>query len=261
MEKGYNLRTEMLQTMRSKLLWLIIGMISFGCASDDPLDIIGPGDGIVGVAGSTSRFVINDNYLYIVTETDLKVIELEANGQSSLVRSMPAVDVLETIFIYGDYLFLGAQEGVYIYDISEPDLPSYISKYVHQTACDPIIASGGFAYLTLRDGTNCRNQSENFLITLDISDIGQPVAVDTIVMSRPRGLGIYNGDLYVGEGIYGLKKFDISTPYEPKLDTFYTDIPCNDLIGLSSHLIITYNHAISQFLVDSDTLTELSIIQ
>ena len=247
--------------MKQLSIFLILVVLVLGCSDDPELNVFGPGDGIEGIGVSSSRFVIKDNYLYLATETDLKVIELGADGQSEVVRTMPGLDVLETIYIYGEYLFLGAQNGVYIYDITERDLPSYISKYDHQTACDPVIAKGDFAYLTLRNGTTCREASINYLITLDISEIGQPIPVDTIEMIRPRGLTFYDGDLYVGEGVYGLKKFDLSTPYQPVLDTFYTKVPCNDLIGLPSHLILTYNNGISQYLVDADTLEQLSIIQ
>ncbi|MFY0605588.1 MAG: hypothetical protein JXR10_02665 [Cyclobacteriaceae bacterium] len=248
--------------MRRILTIMIVAMSIFSCADNDESNIsLGPGEGAVGVGGSTARFVIKGDYLYIVTDVELKVLKLTTGQKPQLVSEIPTTRGLETIFNLGNYLFLGAEDGVYIYNLINPANPSFITRYVHQLACDPVIAQGSFAYLTLRDGTDCRGTGTNQLITLDISDINSIVAVDTINMLRPRGLTIFEGDLYVSEGAFGTKKFDISTPYRPHQDTLYDHIPSNDLIGLSDVLIVTENRGVSQFNSINDTLTLLSQIR
>lgn len=244
---------------KALILFGVFVLVLMGC-EDDVSDFLGVGEGATGVGGSTSRFVIKGDYLYIATETELKVLQL-GTDVTNVVESLPTLGDLETIFSLGDYLFIGAASGVYLYDIQEPTSPQYITRYVHQTACDPVIASGNFAYVTLREGNACGSSSDNQLITLDISDIDNPVAVDVVSMRSPRGLALYQGNLYVGEGIYGLKKFDLSDPSKPKLDTFYINIQCNDLIPLDSHLIITENNGVHQYLVNADSINLLSTIE
>ncbi|MEQ8472954.1 MAG: hypothetical protein RIC35_17300 [Marinoscillum sp.] len=246
--------------MRKYTTIVLLIVLLASCAADGDNFMLGPGDGAVGIAGSTSRFIIKGEYLYIATDTKLKVMRLQENGATE-VSSLPSLGDLQTIFSYGDYLFLGSESGVYIYDIQDRAAPEFLSIYWHQTACDPVIVQGRFAYLTIRDGVNCRGEVANQLITLDITDVMEPIAVDTIQMISPRGLTIYQGDLYVGEGFAGLKRFDISSPYQPKLDTFYTQVPANDMIALESHLIITESNGVNQYVLESESLNLLSQIK
>lgn len=236
-------------------------LMLFGCAQTDSNITFGPGDGITGVAGSTSRFIVKNGYLYIATDTRLKVIAINAKDGGEEVASVASPEDLETLFSYGDYLFLGGSGSVQVYSIQDPASPNYLTRYYHQTGCDPVIATQNFAYLTIRDGATCSNRGGNMLITLDISDINDPVATDTIDMIRPRGLAMFDGSLYVGEGIYGLKKFDLTVPHHPALDTFYQEIPTNDLIGLESQLIITANDGVSQYELEENMLNLISTIQ
>jgi hypothetical protein len=194
-----------------------------------------------------------------LSNNNLKVLDIsDAQLAPVVVSKMEVPANLETIFRRGQNLFLGADNGVYIYDVSLPEKPAYISRYQHQTGCDPVIANNQFAYVTIRDGNACGRNSVNQLITLDISELANPVSRSVLDMIRPRGLGFFQGDLYVGEGIYGLKKFDISEGFNPQLDTFYTAIPANDLIGLSNSLLITSNAGIAQYAKEGEALQLIS---
>lgn len=253
----------MLQKMRKTIFAICILCLNYiwSCASDSDSNIsLGPGNGASGVGGSTARFTIYGQFMYIVTASNLKVLSLIKPGEPELIKSLPLTSRLETVFIFEDNLFIGSQDGMFIYSLDHPSSPEYRATFRHQTACDPVIVNGNFAYITIREGQTCWNQSVNQLITVDISDLNNPVQMDTINMIRPRGLTIYDGSLYVGEGIYGLKKFDISTPYKPKLDTFFTHIQCNDMIGLPANLIVTSNEGVSQYLSAGDSLQLLSKI-
>ena len=247
-------------------LAILILVICGGCASEDGgVDFFGPGDGaagVVGIAGSTSRFIIKNNYLYIATDDRLKVLDLSSEDKSAEeVASLPTLGDLETIFAFGNNLFIGAESGVYLYDITNPASPEFLSRYEHQTACDPVIANQGFAYLTIRGGTDCRGENVNRLITLNIADVENPEAVDTLDMISPRGLAFYENQLFVGEGIFGLKRFDLTVPYAPVLDTFYTNVPANDMIALPQHLIVTQSQGIHQYGVAADSLNLLSVLK
>ena len=55
---------------------------------------------------------------------------------------------IETIFNRGNHLFLGSMRGMYIYDITNPAVPTFVSEFQHGTACDPVVVDGE---LRLRD--------------------------------------------------------------------------------------------------------------
>lgn len=229
------------------------------CSSDDSGFSLGPGNGTTSIAGSTSEFTIINNHLYVLLGSKLKAFEISSNNVPPLLVSVTDVPAnLETIFTRGNDLFIGADNGVYIYDVSLPDRPILISFYRHQTGCDPVIANEQFAYVTIREGNDCGRNNINELITLDISNLENPISTSIIDMVRPRGLGFFQGNLYVGEGIFGLKKFNLEEAYHPELDTFYREIPANDLIGLSETLLITSNEGISQYEGAGDSLKLLS---
>lgn len=251
----------MLQKKMKKTFYLLMSIfLASACASDDSSNItLGPGEGVVGVGGSTARFTINGDRLYVVTNEKLKTLGLENPGKPELIHSNGTFGELETIFSYGENLFLGARNGIYVYSLANRDQPEYITRYSQQSACNPIFAKGDFAYITVRADQSCRNQLVNQLITIDISDISRPIHLDTVEMLRPRGLTIYNDQLYVGEGALGLKRFDLTIPYRPRLDTFYTSIAANDLIAVSGgQLIITANQGVSQYLQQNEE--DLSLI-
>lgn len=143
-----------------------------------------------------------------------------------------------------------------IYGINQDGSPSYVSDYSHTTACDPVIANDNFAYVTIRSGLTCTNDffDVNQLITLDISDITRPYDVDHDQMINPRGLAFFNGDLFVGEGESGLKRFSLANPSNPELIEYYDNIAANDMIALDKTLIITRDEGIFQFGIEEDTL-------
>jgi hypothetical protein len=245
--------------MMKKINSILLLLFLFSCDSNDVGVSLGPGNGVTSTSGSTSGFTIINNHLYVLSNNTLKVLEISAAGlEPVLVNHIQVFGNLETIYKKGITLFLGADNGVYIYDVSQPESPTRISVYSHQTGCDPVIANDQFAYVTLRDGNNCGRNSINQLITLDITDLENPVSLSVIEMIRPRGLCFFQGDLYVGEGIYGLKKFDITEGYDPQIDTFYTEIAANDLIGLSETLLITSNAGISQYSKNGEDLALIS---
>ncbi|MEP0366735.1 MAG: hypothetical protein ABJN36_01400 [Cyclobacteriaceae bacterium] len=244
----------------ARLILIFTTLLVFSCGSDDSGFTLGPGNGVSGIGGSTARFTISGNYMYMANNSHLKVMELTNPAEPKLVHEQTLKVHLETVFASADYLYVGSRQEMLIFTLALPHEPRYISNVSHQTACDPVIVTGNTAYMTIHDGQVCRGLQVNLLITADVSDPTNPIQTDTISMIKPLGLTIYNGDLYVGEGIYGLKKFDITDPLHPKLDTFYQKIASNDMIGLSDRLIITADNGISQYAVEQDTLVLQSLI-
>ena len=168
-----------------------------------------------GVGGSMARFTLANGRLYAVDNNDLRVFSLAQPVQPTLVNTVAVGWGIETIFPHQNRLFIGSTNGMFIYDINSPNSPTYISQLAHANACDPVFVSGDYAYVTLREGTFCQG-FDNQLDLVNISNIFNPVLEKTFPMKHPHGLSINNNTLFLCEGKYGLKVFDVSDPL--KLD-------------------------------------------
>lgn len=171
----------------------------------------GLGNGSTGVGGSMARFTIAKDHLYMVSEFDLKVFELSNPLQPSQTNTISLGWGIETIFPHGDQLYIGSNSGMFIFDNSSPSNPTMLSALAHATACDPVFVKDNFAYVTLRDGTFCEGFN-NQLDLIDISDLRNPTLVKSFNMDNPHGLSIDGNNLFLCEGSYGLKVFDIEQP-------------------------------------------------
>lgn len=169
--------------------------------------------GGVGTGGSMARFTIVGDYLYALEDWEMDVISLVDPKQPSYLSSVQMGWGIETIFPHKDKLFIGSMTGMFIYDNSDPANPTFLSGFEHARACDPVYVKDDIAYVTLRDGTACTGTS-NQMDLVDISDIENPSLLETFQMDHPHGLSIRGNDLYLCEGVNGLKVFDITDPME-----------------------------------------------
>jgi len=121
-----------------------------------------------GVAGSMARFMLNDQYLYLISlPWRLKTVDVTTPSQLLVKDSVDVPRTMETLYRLGSKLFIGTTTGMLIYDISIPEKPVQISSYEHITACDPVVVDDKYAYVTLRTGNRCTNGS-NLLEVIDI---------------------------------------------------------------------------------------------
>lgn len=171
----------------------------------------GSSNGGSGIGGSMARFTIAKDHLYIVTDWQLQVLQLENLSQPTLTSEIELWGGIETIFPHGDELYIGSNSGMFIFDNSTPSAPVQLSSLLHATACDPVFVKDQYAYVTLRDGTECQG-FVNQLELIDISDLRNPILVETFKMDNPHGLSIGGNTLFLCEGDYGMKVFDISDP-------------------------------------------------
>ncbi|MBR9923217.1 MAG: hypothetical protein GYB31_20495 [Bacteroidetes bacterium] len=173
-----------------------------------------------GTGGSMARFTLYDDYLYTVDEYDLRVFDLSSPTTPALANTVSVGWGIETIFPYEDKLFIGSQSGMFIFDNSNPLSPNQLSEFRHATACDPVYVKDNYAYVTLRDGTPCQGYT-NELDLIDISNLSNPELVEAFKMDNPHGLSIDGNSLFLCEGEFGLKTFDIEDP--TKLDKHKID--------------------------------------
>ncbi len=240
-----------------KLMLMIIPLIMWSCSMDGGSEDIGIWDGnVTGTGGSTARFTITGDFLYVVNNSELKAFDISQEEDPTLTSNTVIDWGVETVFGYRDKLFIGTQFGMFVYDISPDGSPVYLSEFGHVTACDPVIANDQFAYVTIRSGVFCNEFIDEVddLITLDVSDLRNPYQVSRIDMINPRGLTFFQGDLYVGEGESGMKRFSLKDPSNPQIFNFYPEIAANDMIGLDSILIVTGTEGVFQFGIKPDTV-------
>ncbi|MBO0935795.1 hypothetical protein J2I47_04465 [Fibrella sp. HMF5335] len=217
------------------------------CACSAASDTATPTTG-AGTGGSTARFTVADNFLYVLQKQSLLSYDVStsqnpvAGGNVALYGNSP-----ETIFPFGKYLLLGTPTGILFYDRSlKPATPTYVSTYHHWFSCDPVVAQGTIAYATLRSGTPCRT-GQNALETVDISDPTKPKLIRSYPMTNPRGLGIDDKTLFVGEGESGLRVFDATDPASLREIAFFKNISTYDLIPARNVLIVTGTGGIYQY--------------
>ncbi len=243
-----------------KLLFVLLVALT-GCEADKS----GTVDPQSGKGGSMARFAITGNSLYIVDDQSLHSYDISApdNPQKSGSKSLGIG--IETIFPYQNNLFIGAQDGMYIFNNADPSNPQLISKYQHVQSCDPVVVQDNYAYVTLRGGSTCRNgaTTNSSLDVVDLSDLANPKILHTQNMLTPYGLGVSGKLLFVCDGTHGLKTFNIQNPQLPVFLSQNTSVDAYDVIVRNSRsLILIGKKGLYQFSFNEDKgdLTLLSQI-
>jgi len=210
-----------------------------------------------GQGGSLARFKIVKNYLYAVEWSSISVFDISDLDNPKTLEDVYTNGAIETIYNQGDILFLGGTQGMYIYDISEPSKPTFVSEFIHGTACDPVVVDGDYAYVTLRGGNSCGN-TESGLYIVDVSDLAKPELRKFYEMDEPFGLGFKQEKLFVCDGASGLKVYDKSDVDNLKLLNHFEDIVTFDVIPLQNSLLMIGDKVLYQYEYLDDDIRLLS---
>ncbi len=209
-----------------------------------------PGGTTVGIGGSTARFTITENHLYTVDRSNLRVFSLLNATAPKMASNVGIGWDIETIFPYDDKLFIGGMNGMQIFDATDPEAPKFLANFQHARACDPVVAQGNRAYVTLREGTFCQGFN-NQLDVLDITEITQPKLIKTYPLHKPIGLSITGDVLMICESDQGLKVFDAKDDLaiDKNQLSHLNDFDAFDVIALEkeSLAIITGKNGIYQY--------------
>lgn len=192
-----------------------------------------------GAGGSTARFTISGNYLYVVDNYSLKAFDISNPAAAPVLKSKTTIGVnIETIFPYQDKLFIGSSQSMYIYSLANPASPQQIGTATYQVrmACDPVVAKDSTAYATLNGSGPCGG-SMSALVVYDIKNITSPVLKTTIPVTSPYGLGVSDSALYVCDGPAGLRVYNVKNTYQPAQGSFITGRTFYDVIPYGNLLI------------------------
>jgi hypothetical protein len=200
-----------------------------------------------GTAGSMAGMVLINDYLYAISERHtLGVVNVAAASSPSLLSTIYAGFDLETIYPFRNQLFLGSAEGVYIYDLSNPAQPVSQGQFTHGTACDPVIADGDFAYVTLHAGSACGGAS-NELDVVNIQKPAQSQLLRTYPQTKPMGLCKDGNLLFVCDGPFGVKIYNAQDPGNLKLLSVTGGGQAYDVIASNQNMLVVASDGLYQY--------------
>lgn len=231
------------------LKFILISILFIGCDSSDSSNT----NGEIGQGGSTARFSIIGDYLYTVDDSDLNVFSISNTSNPVFLNKVHVGFRIETLFAHNNNLFIGSQNGMFIYSLNNPEVPVQESAVSHFTSCDPVITDGEFAYVSLHSNAICGNNI-NVLEVYNVSDLQNPILVHSRNMIHPKGLGLYNNYLVICDD--EVKIFDVS---DPENMTFATSINVAgfDVIIRNNHLIVVADNGLYQYNLDPTDITNI----
>ncbi len=214
-----------------------------------PIRVEGGTNRLQGIGGSMARFTLAADHLYVINKKELIAFDVKRASRPVKTQRTDVARGIETVFPHGEHLFIGANDGMYIYSLANPQVPRYVSDFKHAQACDPVFVRGDVAFVTLRDGSECQNFI-NQLDVVDISNIRNPKLIKTYPMEHPHGLSVRDQQLYLCEGTHGLKVFDVTDLQN--IDARQLDhvegLHAFDAISLSSqHLLVIGKDGLYQY--------------
>ena len=192
--------------------------------------------GKISTAGSMTRFLPIDRYLYTINFNELVLFSIEEDYRPSRFARLDTGTQAETLFQLNDLLFVGSTTGMLMYDVSISSNPDYINSINHFRSCDPVVADENYAYVTLRGGTNCFTEF-NGLQIVDIRDPQNLEVVARQIMFNPHGLAIHQDHLIVCDGSAGLKVLNVSDRVNP-------EVVHTEIIPFAYDIIVDYPTAV-----------------
>jgi hypothetical protein len=210
--------------------------------------------GETGTGGSMARFTIKGNYLYTVDNETLHTFDISNPANVAHLHEQYLGFGIETIFPTENHLFIGARNGMYIYDLSNPAKPVKKSFTPHFVSYDPVVVQDNYAYVTLRTGEESWS-GVNLLQIYDVSHSYAPVLLFEYEMAGPKGLGIDGDNLFVCDDV--LKIFKITNGYQLELITSF-DIQALDVIPVDEHLYVVAQDGFYQYSYNGDTIEFIS---
>jgi hypothetical protein len=212
-----------------------------------------------GKGGSMARFTLYKNYLYTVDRQNLQVFDIAAPTSPNRQNQINVGFEIETIFPAQEHLFIGSQEAMYIYGLSQPAAPHLVSKYTHIRSCDPVAVWGDYAYVTLRAGNTCRG-GVNQLEVISIKNLESPGLIRAYPMQEPFGLGADENLLFVCDN--GLKVYNSQKPDNLILLKHYASFKGYDVIPNQGELLVSAKEGVYLYeYTDSGELTLMSEIK
>lgn len=182
----------------------------------------------------TQEAIIHEGYVYVAGWWDgVSVLNITDPSSPAFVTKLhnwtsgaiPGEEFCyaSDISVQGNYLYIidykpfepEDSKGLYIYDISDPENPLFVTRFIQQCGYGwRIKVEGNYAYLADREGG------------MEIIDISNPLAPETVsylqLMDVAYNLDIHNGYVYAACYILGgVQAIDVSDPENPSVSGYY----------------------------------------
>ena len=204
--------------------------------------------GETGRGGSTARMTIVNNYLYAIAGTGIQLFDVSNAATPNPWTNVNVAWDIQTIFPYQNYLLIGAADGVYILDNTDQAAPYLVGEFTHATVLDPVVAQEGYAYVTLKsDFSRPNGFIDDQMNVVDISDVANTSLLKTIPMQAPEGLTVVGNELFVCDGVAGIKHYDLSNPADPVIIDSIPKVDCNDVIAVNGILYVITDTSLQQY--------------
>jgi len=212
-----------------------------------------------GIGGSMARFGLIGDHLVAVDNSTYYNFDLTNATSPSLETKLGMGWGIETMFLSGSNMFLGTNNGMLIYNVTDVTRPTYVSNFWHATGCDPVVVQNNRAYVTIRGGNACGSLI-NRMDVLDITNLQTPTLMRSYNMTGPYGLGIDDDVLFVCDGTDGLKVYNAADPYliSENLIATFKDINAYDVIPLGNSLLMIGSDGFYQY--DYTNLNSIKLI-
>ena len=201
----------------------------------------------IGKGGSMARFAIVSNSLYTVSNTDLNIFNI-TNPIDPIYRNKVTINNwnIETIFPFKDKLFIGSQNGMFVYGINNPNSPTLVGQFSHVQSCDPVIADDNYAYVTLRTGSTCFGNA-NQLEILQLNSFTDPKLVKAYPFTNPYGLSKDGNLLFICDGSDGLKIYNASNVTNLQLIKQFSNLETYDVIAWNGKALVVAKGGLYQY--------------
>jgi hypothetical protein len=200
----------------------------------------------IGQGGSMARFALVNNYLYTVDDNYLNVFNISHNIPTFSDKVLVDYHV-ETIYPFEDKLFIGSNNGMFIYDIqSSPESPVKSGEFTHARSCDPVIADGQYAFITLHSGTTCLGYN-NELDVVKLNNFIDASLVKVYNLTSPQGLSKDGNILFICDGKDGLKIFNASDVSNLRLIKQIKNLETYDVIARNNVALVVAKDGLYQF--------------
>lgn len=248
-----------------KILSLLALILIFAACTPDDAAVNESSGGEASV-GSYANMLTYGNRLYLISSTEIITMDITERSIPVELDRQPIGFRIESLFRRGETLFIGSATDLYIYGIGNDGIPQELSvtNYgIDFPICsfDPVVTNDTIAYVTLSTSTatNCGRVETNELRLFDITDLQKPIQINTVQMSRPKGLGLDGNWLFVCEESQGLKVFDVSDPNNVELLHHFSGYKAFDVIVKNGLLIVVGPDGLYQYdYTDMDNMVLLS---
>ena len=201
----------------------------------------------VAANGSLARFSIVNNFLYTVGYSSLSAFNIGQPYAPSFASTVQVDWHVETIYPLKDKLFVGTNNGMYMYDIqTSPSNPALLGSFTHVRGCDPVIADNNYAYITINDSSACLGFN-NELQIVNIQDLSNSFLVKSYQLTHPIGLSKDGNNLFICDGKDGLKIYNAEDVSNLKLIIQLKDAEVYDVIAANGLAIVSAKDGIYQY--------------